>query len=140
MSKGTGPLSTLYNSIINNVGKVVPAPLTPLWESPAGPKTVFFWAPLFKWGLVAAGFSDVLNRPPQNISLNQCAVIATTGLLWSRYSVVIVPKNYSLLSVNVVVFLTQGFLVYKALKWRRENASKAEYKHPYFPSPMEDEW
>lgn len=36
----------------------------------AGPKTVFFWAPLMKWGLVAAGLKD-LSRPADKLSLSQ---------------------------------------------------------------------
>lgn len=72
--------------------------LQSLWNSPAGPKTVFFWAPLFKWsvhvpsspfekfsakshfgadlvrfvsrGLVAAGLKD-LSRPAEVISIPQ---------------------------------------------------------------------
>ncbi|XP_064535280.1 mitochondrial pyruvate carrier 2-like [Drosophila montana] len=118
MSKGTGPLSKLYNLIIHSVDNVVPQAARPLWESPAGPKTVFFWGPFGKWLLVLAGIGDILQRPPENVSLNQSSVLAATGLIWSRYSVVIIPKNYSLLSVNVVVFLTQAYLISKHLKWR----------------------
>ncbi|KAH8271691.1 hypothetical protein KR044_001184 [Drosophila immigrans] len=134
MSKGRGPLSALYNTVINSVDQIVPNVARPFWESAAGPKTVFFWAPLGKWGLVLAGLGDLLNRPPQVISLNQASILAATGLIWSRYSVVIIPKNYSLLAVNMVVFATQGWLVVKALRWRRENEKKnAEFKHPYYP-------
>jgi Mitochondrial pyruvate carriers len=35
-----------------------------------GPKTVFFWAPLMKWCLVAAGVSD-LKRPAEKLSVSQ---------------------------------------------------------------------
>lgn len=31
-----------------------------------------------------------------------------TGLIWSRYSMVIIPKNYSLFAVNVFVFGTSA--------------------------------
>lgn len=72
--------------------------------------------------LVLAGIGDILQRPPQNVSLNQSSVLAATGLVWSRYSVVIIPKNYSLLSVNFVVFLTQAYLIGKHLKWRYANS------------------
>lgn len=140
MSKGRGPLSALYNVVINSVDKVVPQVARPLWESAAGPKTVFFWGPLGKWGLVLAGLGDLMNRPPQVISVNQSSMLALTGLLWSRYSVVIVPKNYSLLAVNLVVFLTQGWLVVKALKWRRDNAKNAVFNHPYFPKSRNADW
>ena len=36
----------------------------------AGPKTVFFWAPMMKWGLVAAGVND-LKRPAEKLSVSQ---------------------------------------------------------------------
>lgn len=42
------------------------------WNHPAGPKTVHFWAPAFKWGLVVAGISD-LSRPASQVSLTQTA-------------------------------------------------------------------
>nr|XP_016932265.1 mitochondrial pyruvate carrier 2 [Drosophila suzukii] len=140
MSKGTGPLSKLYNATISAVEKVVPNAMQPLWQSPAGPRTVFFWAPAFKWTLVLAGLSDTLNRPPGNISLNQCASLAVTGLIWSRYSVVITPKNYSLLAVNLGVFCIQGYLVIKHLRWRSENSRNAVFNHNNYPIKSEDEW
>lgn len=39
---------------------------------PAGPKTVHFWAPAMKWGLVIAGLAD-MKRPVEQISLAQTA-------------------------------------------------------------------
>ena len=35
-----------------------------------GPKTVFFWAPMMKWCLVAAGVKD-LTRPAEKLSVSQ---------------------------------------------------------------------
>jgi hypothetical protein len=35
-----------------------------------GPKTVFFWAPVMKWCLVAAGVKD-LSRPAEKLSVSQ---------------------------------------------------------------------
>ncbi|XP_016129902.1 mitochondrial pyruvate carrier 2-like [Sinocyclocheilus grahami] len=63
------------------------------------PKTVFFWAPVFKWGLVVAGFSD-MTRPPEKLSVSQSCVITATGIIWSRYCLVIIPKNWALFAVN----------------------------------------
>ncbi|CAK5265723.1 unnamed protein product [Mycena citricolor] len=37
---------------------------------PAGPKTVFFWAPMMKWCLVGAGLKD-MGRPAEKLSLSQ---------------------------------------------------------------------
>lgn len=39
-------------------------------QSPTGPRTVFFWAPLMKWCLVAAGVKD-LSRPAEKLSVSQ---------------------------------------------------------------------
>jgi len=72
---------------------------------PAGPKTVFFWAPLMKWCLVLAGVKD-LSRPADKLSLSQNFALAATGFIWVRYSLVITPVNYSLAAVNFFVGAT----------------------------------
>jgi hypothetical protein len=72
---------------------------------PAGPKTIHFWAPAFKWGLVIAGLADI-HRPVEQISGPQSIALSTTGLIWSRYATQITPVNYNLLSVNVFVAIT----------------------------------
>lgn len=77
------------------------------WNHPAGPKTVFFWAPAFKWGLVLAGLKDVITRHSSHISIFQTIALAITGLIWCRFSLVIIPKNWSLFSVNLFVAITQ---------------------------------
>jgi len=69
---------------------------------PAGPKTVFFWGPVMKWCLVAAGLKD-LNRPAEKLSVSQNVALAATGFIWVRYSFVITPVNYSLAAVNFFV-------------------------------------
>ncbi|EIW83311.1 UPF0041-domain-containing protein [Coniophora puteana RWD-64-598 SS2] len=72
---------------------------------PAGPKTVFFWAPMMKWCLVAAGVKD-LSRPADKLSVSQNVALAATGFIWVRYSLVITPVNYSLAAVNFFVGAT----------------------------------
>lgn len=71
-------------------------------DHPAGPKTVFFWAPTMKWALVAAGLSDVA-RPVDKVSTPQSAALAATGMIWARWSFVIQPVNYNLAFVNMFV-------------------------------------
>lgn len=44
--------------------------LRELLNHPAGPKTIHFWAPAMKWGLVMAGLADI-NRPAESISVPQ---------------------------------------------------------------------
>ncbi|KAL7033308.1 hypothetical protein ACKWTF_007536 [Chironomus riparius] len=70
-------LSRVYRSIINIVDKRVPQFAKPFWEYEAGPKTIFFWAPICKWGLVIAGIKD-LTRPAELLSAEQAAAIGKT--------------------------------------------------------------
>ena len=89
-------------------------------DHPAGPKTVFFWAPTMKWGLVIAGLADI-NRHPELISTGTTCALAATGFIWARCGALprflallltpfffadatqIIPKNMNLLAVNVFV-------------------------------------
>ncbi|KAF9529270.1 mitochondrial pyruvate carrier [Crepidotus variabilis] len=78
---------------------------TSFMNHPAGPRTVFFWAPLMKWALVVAGLKD-LSRPAEKLSVGQNVALAATGFIWVRYSLVITPVNYSLAAVNFCVGLS----------------------------------
>ncbi|POY76841.1 hypothetical protein BMF94_0093 [Rhodotorula taiwanensis] len=97
--------------------------MTQLWNSPAGPKTVFFWAPMFKWCLVAAGIKD-LSRPAEVISVPQNLALTATGLIWVRYSFVITPVNYSLAAVNLFVAGTGITSLYRAWDWQRKSPAE----------------
>jgi long-chain acyl-CoA synthetase len=75
-----------------------------------------------------------LQRPAEKLSVtqnvckiinkyNKCMITNTntlalmlTGLIWSRYSMVIIPKNYSLFAVNLFVFGTGAMQVGRILK------------------------
>lgn len=72
-----------------------------------------------------AGLSD-LRRSPDQLSVSQSASLAATGLIWSRYSLVIIPKNYGLFSVNVFVALTQLAQLYRAWDYSRKNQLSIE--------------
>ena len=72
-----------------------------------------------------AGIKD-LGRPAELISIEQVLAIGITGFIYSRYSMVIVPKNYTLLSVNVFVAITQSIQLYRALSYR--NRAKSAIK------------
>uniref|UniRef100_A0A672Q731 Mitochondrial pyruvate carrier n=1 Tax=Sinocyclocheilus grahami TaxID=75366 RepID=A0A672Q731_SINGR len=78
-------------------------------------KTVFFWAPMFKWGLVIAGLAD-MTRPADKLSTSQSAVLTATGLIWSRYSLVIIPKNWNLFAVNFFVGGAGGSQLFRIWK------------------------
>ncbi|KAK4879764.1 hypothetical protein RN001_007910 [Aquatica leii] len=111
-------MSVILKKTITKLDRVVPKKLLPFWNHPAGPKTVFFWAPTFKWGLVIAGVSD-LTRPADTLSIPQTVALATTGFIWSRYSLVIIPKNYYLFSVNLFIGITQLYQLIRAMRYQQ---------------------
>ena len=68
---------------------------------------------------MVAGLND-LRRPADQLSVGQSGSLAATGIVWSRYSLVIIPKNYALFSVNVFVALTQVLQLYRAFTFKKE--------------------
>ncbi|XP_067584660.1 mitochondrial pyruvate carrier 2 isoform X1 [Pseudorca crassidens] len=88
-----------------------------------GPKTIFFWAPIMKWGLVCAGLAD-MARPAEKLSTAQSAVLMATGFIWSRYSLVIIPKNWSLFAVNFFVGTAGASQLFRI--WRYNQGLKAK--------------
>jgi hypothetical protein len=82
---------------------------------PAGLFFIHFWAPIFKWSL---SINNILewDRDINQISLPQQSALALTGLIWSRYSLVIKPKNWSLFAVNFVLALTGLYHVGRKIK------------------------
>nr|XP_020465206.1 mitochondrial pyruvate carrier 2 [Monopterus albus] len=118
-------LRASYHRILDRIEHLLPAKLRPIYNHPAGPKTVFFWAPMFKWGL----FVVVLRkrpRPAEKLSTSQSAVLTATGLVWSRYSLVIIPKNWNLFAVNFFLGCAGSSQLYRI--WRYEQNKKAEAK------------
>uniref|UniRef100_A0A669DBF3 Mitochondrial pyruvate carrier n=1 Tax=Oreochromis niloticus TaxID=8128 RepID=A0A669DBF3_ORENI len=118
-------LRASYHRILDRIEHMLPAKLRPVYNHPAGPKTVFFWAPVFKWGLVIAGLAD-MTRPADKLSTSQSAVLTATGLIWSRYSLVIIPKNWNLFAVNFFVGSAGASQLYRI--WRCLQESLAHRK------------
>lgn len=65
-----------------------------------------------------AGIGD-LTRPADKISLPQQGALSATGLVWARYSLVIIPKNWSLFSVNVFVAITGLYQLQRAVRYQQ---------------------
>jgi len=118
-------MSVVYRAVTTSVGKFVPEKLKPFWNHPAGPQTIFFWAPTFKWCLVGAGLADYA-RPADKLSLTQSAALAATGTIWARYSLVIIPKNYNLFAVNIFLGITGYFQLFRIYNHRQELKAKAK--------------
>jgi len=96
-----------------------------MWTSEVGLKTVHFWAPVMKWCLVAAGIND-FRRPVETLSLTQNGALMATGSIWTRWCLIIKPKNYLLAAVNFflagvgTVQVSRILLHERALKAQRE--------------------
>ncbi|XP_060607968.1 mitochondrial pyruvate carrier 2-like isoform X2 [Ruditapes philippinarum] len=112
-------MSLIYRNVIRIADKFVPASLQSTWNHPAGPKTIFFWAPTMKWCLVIAGIGD-MARPAEKLSLTQSTALAATGIIWSRYSLVITPKNYNLFCVNLFVAATGLYQLGRIYNYRKK--------------------
>ena len=76
-----------------------------LLNHPAGPFTIFFWAPTMKWALSIANLIDY-KRPVDKLSIPQQVALAITGVIWTRWSFVITPVNYNLAAVNAALAAT----------------------------------
>eukprot|EP01095_Lingulamoeba_sp_RSL-Kostka_P017263 TRINITY_DN886_c0_g1_i2.p1 TRINITY_DN886_c0_g1~~TRINITY_DN886_c0_g1_i2.p1 ORF type:complete len:115 (-),score=25.04 TRINITY_DN886_c0_g1_i2:180-524(-) len=94
---------------------------------PAGPKTIHFWAPSWKWCLVLAGIYDI-QKPIEKVSTAQSAALATTGVIWARYSTQIVPINRNLLSVNIFVAITGIYQLYRKARHWYDNKDQKQIK------------
>ncbi|KAK9155475.1 hypothetical protein Sjap_002955 [Stephania japonica] len=111
-------------SILNDRSSMAASKLHALWNHPAGPKTIHFWAPTFKWGISIANIAD-FSKPPEKLSYPQQIAVTCTGLIWSRYSTVITPKNWNLFSVNVAMAGTGLYQLSRKIR------------HDYFPEMEE---
>ncbi|XP_022291606.1 putative mitochondrial pyruvate carrier 2 [Crassostrea virginica] len=109
--------SRLYQFLIKTGDRYVPSKLRPLWNHEAGPKTIFFWAPLVKWVLVGAGIGD-LTRSAENISLFQSASMLS-GFIWTRWSFIIQPKNLNLALINFLVGVNGTVQCARVIRYRK---------------------
>ncbi|KAH8885753.1 UPF0041-domain-containing protein [Thozetella sp. PMI_491] len=96
-----------------------------MWNSPVGVKTVHFWAPVMKWALVLAGIAD-FARPAENLSLTQNAALTATGLIWTRWCLIIKPKNYLLAAVNFFLGIVGVVQVSRIVSYNSSQKKLAE--------------
>ncbi|KAL4618889.1 mitochondrial pyruvate carrier 4-like isoform X3 [Castanea sativa] len=89
--------------------------LQSFWNHPAGPKTIFFWAPTVKWGISIANIVD-FSEPPERISYPQQVALMCTGLIYSRYSMVITPKNWNLFGNSIFMAGTGLYQVTRKIR------------------------
>ncbi|KAI9809301.1 MAG: hypothetical protein M1825_002592 [Sarcosagium campestre] len=95
-----------------------------IWNSPVGVKTVHFWAPVMKWALVLAGISD-FYRPAEKLSLTQNIALTATGAIWTRWCLIIKPKNYLLAAVNFFLGCVGTVQVTRIISYQRSIKGKS---------------
>ena len=54
-----------------------------------------------------------MSKPAHLISANQQIAIFTTGVIWCKYSLAVVPVNYNLMIVNFFMGLSAGYQLYR---------------------------
>ncbi|XP_049638141.1 mitochondrial pyruvate carrier 2-like [Suncus etruscus] len=118
-----GPRAT-YHQLMDRVEFMLPEKLRPMYNHPSGPRIIFFWAPVMKWGLVCAGLAD-MARPAEKLSTAQWLVLTATGFVWSRYSLVIISKNWSLFAVNFFLGLAGTSQLYHIWRYNQQLKAKA---------------
>ncbi|KAJ5946101.1 UPF0041-domain-containing protein [Penicillium verhagenii] len=96
-----------------------------MWNSPVGVKTVHFWAPMMKWALVIAGISD-FYRPPEKLSLTQNGALMATGAIWTRWCLIIKPRNVLLAAVNFFLGCVGVVQVTRIVNYRRSLESSTQ--------------
>ena len=115
---GAALAAALFSS--NKAQAVMAAPGVPSFirtfsQHPAGPFTIFFWAPTSKWLLSGANLLN-LEKPTDQISMAQTLALTATGVIWTRYSFVITPVNYNLAVVNFALGLSSGYHLVRKVK------------------------
>lgn len=109
--------SRFYVNLVESVGKRVPERLQGAYRHPAGPTTIFFYAPFAKWTLVIAGIGD-LYRPAEKLSPKQSSALMVTGFIWARYCLVITPRVWALFAVNVLTGCTGLTQIARIINYR----------------------
>jgi len=95
-------------------------PLTRWWNN------AFNGAPGFKWALSVVPLHGALTgKPPvENLDLNQSLALASTGVVWGYYSLLVLPRSWMLFAVSVALFSSNGWNVFRKIRYDRDMASK----------------
>jgi len=76
-------------------------------------------APAFKWALaIVPLYSAVSGRPPvEKLDLKQSVALTATGAVWSYYAMLVEPRAWLLLYVNIALLSANGWNVYRKVKF-----------------------
>ena len=102
--------------------------LLAFWNSPVGPRTVHFWGPTANWGIVIAGLMDFGSKTPDQISERMTATLFFYSLMFMRFSWMVKPRNFLLLSCHACNCTAQAALYMKKKVGEKELERLAEEK------------
>lgn len=92
-----------------------------------------------KWSLVIAGINDI-QRPVESLSGTQQIALFATGVIWTRWSLIIKPKNMLLASVNFFLGGVAGFQLSRIIRYRNQQGDSASEIAGYiFNGPKKEE-
>lgn len=60
-----------------------------------------------------------MQRPPETMSGTQQIALLATGAIWTRWCLIIKPKNYLLASVNFFLGAVAGVQVYRIFSYQK---------------------
>ena len=110
-----GIIASISDKIQKVMLSITPEKIAYFINHPAGPFTIHFWAPTWKWMLSVANLLDY-DRPVEKISTMQQTALCATGFIWSRYSMVITPVNYNLFLVNISLAITGTYHLIRKIR------------------------
>lgn len=117
----------LYSSLRSRPSRVA---ARPSWPSLVA-RLLTIRAPVLKWVLVLAGVSD-FARPAEKLSVTQNLALTATGLIWTRWCLIIKPRNIMLAAVNFflgivgVIQCSRIFLYNQSVKAGKAETPAAE--------------
>ncbi len=85
-------------------------------NGPTGVKTVHFWGPVANSGLVVAAVMD-MSKPPEMISGRMTGVLFFYSMLFSRFAIMVQPRNYLLFACHATNVAVQGYQLSRVLLW-----------------------
>lgn len=89
-------------------------------------------APMWKWGLAIVPLYGVFtNNPPvDKLDVNTSLALASTGVVWGYYSLLVRPRATALFFVSCALTGANGFNVVRRLRYERDlKKTNAETKN-----------
>jgi len=83
-----------------------------------------FLAPTWKMFLAITPLYNVVTGypPVERLDMGQASALAFTGFVWAMYSLMVFPRSYALCGVNLMLFGSNSYNIYR--RWKYEQNKK----------------